>query len=110
MQPPPPPPPYQRLPPHWQTRTDASGKLLYISPDGQTHVAPPTAVSGLSAWEADGAISADLFGGDVVPLAAQTETETERERQRQRQRGRDRDRDRDRDRETERQRDPQRHI
>ncbi len=68
----PPPPPYQQLPPHWQTRTDpTTGKMLYISPDGQTHVAPPTAVTGPSAREADGAISADLFGGGAVPLAAQ---------------------------------------
>ena len=67
------PPPYQHtasLPPHWQTRTDASGNLLYISPDGQTHTAPPTTVLGGSVREADGAISADLFGGDPVPLVA----------------------------------------
>lgn len=67
------PPPYQHtasLPPHWQTRTDATGNLLYISPDGQTHTAPPTTVSGPSVREADGAISADLFAGDSVPLAA----------------------------------------
>lgn len=62
------PPPYQHtgsLPPHWQTRTDARGTLLYISPDGQTHTEPPTAISGPSVRDADGAISADLFGGET---------------------------------------------
>eukprot|EP01050_Picozoa_sp_SAG11_P008816 SAG11_NODE_795_length_7131_cov_7.053185_1_plen_102_part_00 len=72
------PPPYHHtaaLPPNWQTRTDASGNVVYVSPDGWVQAAPPASVPGPGARAADGSIPADLFQSDAgLPAAARSYT------------------------------------
>jgi hypothetical protein len=71
----PPPPAYAAagaLPPGWRTATDDSGRLFYISPQGQTQLTapPPSSTQHAIVRDSDGAISADLFGSDAGPAAA----------------------------------------